>query len=85
MTQLRRGVEARARKELNPVRETCYCGRSGDLEDRQPVAGARGQEALRCPSCGHLDYVHWLAEDARRSVFEGARRRHHGERMPLAG
>jgi hypothetical protein len=45
--------------------ESCYCGRNGELEDREPVLGAGGRWLLRCPSeaCGHLEDLAWLGED----------------------
>jgi hypothetical protein len=59
------------------MRETCYCGRNGEVEDRVPVATSDGRRALRCPneSCGHLEYLTWLPEIARRPIFGKARRR----------
>ena len=44
--------------------ESCYCGRSGDLEDQEPVLDAAGRWLLRCPTCGHLDDLGWLTEEA---------------------
>lgn len=57
--------------------EACYCGRTGQIEDRVPVATGDGGQALLCPdeACGHLEYLEWLPEDARRHVFEEAERR----------
>lgn len=52
--------------------ESCYCGRTGEIEDREPVTTEDGGRALRCPGCGHLDSLHWLPEEARRHVFEKA-------------
>jgi hypothetical protein len=57
------------------MRESCYCGRTGDLESREPVATEDGGRALRCPDCGHLDPLVWLPEEVRRHVFEEAGRR----------
>lgn len=59
------------------MRESCYCGRTGEIEDREPVATEDGGQALRCPSeaCGHLEYLEWLPGEARRHVFEEAERR----------
>lgn len=57
------------------MREACYCGRSGEVEDREPVLRNGRIEALRCPRCGHLDPLPYLADDARREVFEEAERR----------
>ena len=55
--------------------ESCYCGRTGDIEDREPVATEDGSQALRCPDRGHLDRLDWLPEEVRRHVFEKAERR----------
>ena len=54
------------------MREACYCGRVGEVEDREPVYGGARIEALRCPRCGHLDPLPCLDADARREVFEEA-------------
>jgi hypothetical protein len=56
------------------MREVCYCGRGGDVEDRDPVRRGGHGEALRCPKCGHLDPLAEL-DAARREVFEEAERR----------
>lgn len=47
------------------MRETCFCGRLGDIEDREPVLDGDGRWALRCPNeaCGHLDYLDWLSDE----------------------
>jgi hypothetical protein len=60
------------------MRETCFCGRSGELEDRQPVLDARGRWLLLCPGCGHLDDLGWLTEEAALLVWGEARRRREG-------
>jgi hypothetical protein len=60
---------------VSGVRETCYCGRTGDLEDRGPVYLGDGEHALRCPACGHLDDLSWLNRDTRERVLEEAARR----------
>ena len=52
------------------MKESCFCGRVGELEDRTPVLDGDGCEILRCPKCGHLDRLEWLPEDARQSVLE---------------
>lgn len=59
------------------MREVCYCVRTDEIEDREPVAAEDDGRALRCPSeaCGHLDRLEWLPEEARRRVFEEAGRR----------
>ena len=59
------------------MREACFCGRIGEVEDREPVFDGNGREALRCPdrACGHLEHLDWLSEDARGLLFEEAARR----------
>ncbi|MDQ5830616.1 MAG: hypothetical protein M3324_12335 [Actinomycetota bacterium] len=57
------------------MRERCYCGRTGEIEEREPVATSDGGRALRCPDCGHLDHLDWLPEETRRHAFEEAERR----------
>ena len=52
------------------MREFCFCGRVGELEDRTRVHDGDGYRALRSPKCGHLDRLGWLPEDARRPVPE---------------
>jgi hypothetical protein len=42
------------------MREVCFCGRSGDVRDGEPNLDDDGRWALRCPSCGRLDYLEWL-------------------------
>ena len=37
--------------------ESCYCGRTGEIEGREPVVDDEGRQALRCPDCGHLDHL----------------------------
>ena len=57
------------------MREACYCGRIGEMEDREPVYGGARVQALRCPRCGHLDALSQFDDDARRGVFAEAERR----------
>lgn len=57
------------------MKEACYCGRTGEIEDREPIATSGGELALRCPDCGHLDSLHWLSEEARRHAFAKVERR----------
>lgn len=46
------------------MQEVCYCGRVGEVEDREPVTDAYGRETLRCPNdaCGHLDDLSWVLD-----------------------
>ncbi len=60
------------------MKESCFCGRVGELEDRVPVSDGDGYEALRCPKCGHLDRLEWLPEEARRKLLEEAHGRQIG-------
>ena len=57
------------------MRESCYCGRVGEVEDREPVWRNGRTEALRCPRCGHLDPLPCLDAVARLEMFEEAERR----------
>ena len=57
------------------MRESCFCGRSGQLEDREPVLDAEARWLLRCPNCGHLDDLGWLTEEAALMVWGEALRR----------
>jgi hypothetical protein len=50
-------------KEVSEMLEGCYCGRTGEIEDREPVATGDGGRALRCHDCGHLESLDWLPEE----------------------
>lgn len=62
------------------MKESCYCGRVGEIEDREPVPDGKGKRVLRCPECGHVDDLRWLPEEAGRLLWEEAIHR----REPLA-
>ena len=62
-------------KEVSEMLESCYCGRTGEIEDREPVATGGGGRALRCPDCGHLERLDRLPEEARQHAFEEAESR----------
>ena len=47
------------------MREVCFCGRTGEFEDRQPILDDEGRWVLICPECGHADGLAWLSEEAR--------------------
>jgi hypothetical protein len=53
--------KCRAMKEngrRHQMRESCSCGRSGELVDPEPILDAKVVwSALRCPDCGHVDYL----------------------------
>jgi hypothetical protein len=61
------------------MKESCFCGRVGEIENRTPVLDGDGYEVLRCPKCGHLDRLEWLPGDARRSVVVEAHDRKIGQ------
>jgi hypothetical protein len=67
------------------MQEACFCGRVGQVEDRELVV-VEGKETLRCPdeACGHLEYLGWLPEDARKLVVEEAARRQERHTRPSA-
>lgn len=54
------------------MQEACYCGRTGEIADREPVATDDGRQALRCPQCGRVDHLDWLPEDTRKLVVQEA-------------
>lgn len=58
------------------MQEICYCGWFGQLTDRAPIRDERGDWALRCPACGHLDDLRWLPDDIRQLVLKMAGQRH---------
>ena len=62
--------------------EVCFCGWTGQLEDRAPVYGGAGEQALQCPKCGHLDRLDWLSAAARDRILTAAAQRVH--ERPLA-
>ena len=61
------------------MKVVCFCGRVGEIEDREPILDGDGREALRCTHCGHLDYLSWLSDRDR--LFEEARRRADEQRV----
>ncbi|HEX5848987.1 MAG TPA: hypothetical protein VFY59_07290 [Rubrobacter sp.] len=40
---------------MSKMLESCYCGRTGEIEDREPAVTEDGGQALRYPDCGHLE------------------------------
>jgi hypothetical protein len=71
-------------KEVDGMREICFCGRSGEVEDREPVSLDGGERALVCPDCGHIDRVNWLSGEARTDVLGEAAKRHARRKPPTA-
>jgi uncharacterized C2H2 Zn-finger protein len=64
------------------MKGTCYCGRTGEVEDWEPVYLRDGECPLTCPDCGHLVDLHWLSRDTRKPMLEeSARRRLEGRRL----
>lgn len=57
------------------MQEACYCGRSGDIRDRNPLMDSNGIRTLECPDCGHADYLRWLPEETSLLLWEEAKRR----------
>ena len=62
------------------MKEACYCGRVGAIEEREPILLDGGWWALRCPDCGHVDRLEWLPEEGGLLLWGEARRRR--ERPP---
>lgn len=52
------------------MNEDCVCELAKDLEHREPVFDEYGERALRCPGCGHLEYLRWLPEDVRLLILD---------------
>jgi hypothetical protein len=57
------------------MREVCFCGWSGAVDDRDPVYLGDGDWGLACPVCGHLDRLGWLSAEAARPLVAAANRR----------
>ncbi len=66
------------------MREACFCGRVGEVVDREPVYAGDGEWGLACPECGDLDRLLWLPEERRRQTLQEAARRS-GARASTAG
>ncbi|HEX4992594.1 MAG TPA: hypothetical protein VFV45_05125, partial [Rubrobacteraceae bacterium] len=62
---------------MSGMKEACYCGRTGEVEDPEPVYLGDGEHALRCPDCGHLEDLHCLSRDARETILEEPALRRH--------
>jgi hypothetical protein len=58
------------------MREVCFCGRVGRLEDREPVLDDEARWLLRCPDCGHQDDLRWLSGEASLMVWGEVRSRY---------
>lgn len=55
------------------MKEGCFCGRRGEITDRDPILDEAGRWALRCTECGHTDYLEWLQEEASLVLWGEAR------------
>ncbi|HET8632080.1 MAG TPA: hypothetical protein VFL91_32025 [Thermomicrobiales bacterium] len=62
------------------MREVGFCGRDGEVEDREPVYAGDGEWALACPACGRLVRLWWPAPASRRRTLTEATRRHAARR-----
>ena len=58
------------------MKESCFCGRTDELENREPILDSEGRWALHCPRCGHVDHLEWLTEEAGLLLWGEAKRRH---------
>ncbi len=54
------------------MKQSC-CWACG-LDEREPVMDAEGRGALRCPACGHLDYMEDLPHEVRFVLWREAKR-----------
>lgn len=59
--------------------EVCFCGRIGDVRDREPVLDEGGKWLLKCRDCGHLDDLGWLPGEAGFLVWGEAREQNEGQ------
>lgn len=57
------------------MKESCFCGRTGAVEDWEPILDGDGRSVLRCPDCGHVDCLRWLSEENDFLLWGEARRR----------
>jgi hypothetical protein len=66
--------------------EACFCGRVGDLTEREVAPLSDGGQGLVCPECGHLDRLLWLPVTRAADVFAEAamRQAHRQPLIPLA-
>ena len=58
------------------MHETCFCGWTGALTEREPTYLGYGDWGLACPRCGHLDRLElWPAATREALVAEARNRR----------
>ena len=60
------------------MRETCFCGRTGDIADREPIYLGDGEWGLACPDCGQFDRLELFPEETRDFLLDEARERRQG-------
>jgi hypothetical protein len=55
--------------------EVCFCGWSGEFEDKEPVLLGNELGALCCPGCGRVDTLDALPPSVRAALLQAARER----------
>ena len=55
--------------------EVCFCGWSGEFEDKVLVHVESGGGSLACPRCGRVDALSWLSPAQREALLASARQR----------
>lgn len=63
------------RAERVVMRQECFCGWNGDVEDQRVIYVGDGVLALECPRCGRQDRLLWMPELAREAAFRVASER----------
>ena len=60
------------------MQEACYCGRTGEIADREPVAtDGRWRTGASVPTVRpHIDRLDWLPENTRKLIVREAERKH---------
>lgn len=66
------------RAERFAVRQECFCGWNGEVEDQRVIYVGDDELALECPRCGRQDRLLWIPELAREAVFRVAIERQRG-------
>lgn len=62
------------------MRESCFCGWSGDVADKAPAYLGTDRWGLTCPGCGRADDLTWLPHGAAGATLAEAARRHEQRR-----
>ena len=50
--------------------EACFCGWTGATTEKQPVPLGDGTWGLRCPDCGRVDRLEWVAPAGRLTLLQ---------------